>query len=94
VNNTGGIAIAKFALTVTGGTVTHFYEDINWPSILIGNTETWEAVSGKWIIGKNSYHVFQFTWTGEYSTGFSGAWTAYDRKGNIVDSGSFSWQYP
>ncbi len=95
LNNTGGIPIAKFTLGVSGGTVTYFYDDPNWPKVASGNTSaTWQAKSGKWVLGKYDYHVFDFTWTGDYSTGFSGAWTAYDRKGNVADSGSFSWHYP
>jgi len=93
MNNTGGIAIAKFVLTVDGGTVTHFYGQY-WLLTVVGNTATWQAASPKDVVGKNSYNVFQFEWTGLYISGFTGTWTAYDKKGNLVDSGSFSWHYP
>jgi hypothetical protein len=94
VNNTGGIAIAKFALAISGGTVTSFYTQSMWSTVVVGNSVTWQATSGKAVIGKGGYNVFQFDWTGPYSPGFTGSWTVYDRKGNTVDSGSFSWHNP
>jgi hypothetical protein len=94
VNNAGSTQVAKFELAITGGTVSYWYPHDGWSLTQSGNTATWQADSGKWVIGKNSYAAFYLEWTGPYSPGFTANWQAYDKKGNIIDSGTLSWNYP
>jgi len=95
VNNTGSTAVAKFQLTLTGGTLQHWYYHAGWSLTNTTTTATWQADSQKWVIGKNDLVAFDVDWiVVTYATGFTGSWQAYDRKGNTIDSGTLSWHYP
>lgn len=94
-NNTGSPAIVRFNLTITGGTVTAWEYDSGWDAVVIsGNTASFEASSAKYAISQHKYWPLSFEWTGPYSPGFTGTWYAYDKKGNLAVTSTFSWSYP
>jgi hypothetical protein len=95
VENTGSKAVAKFQLTLIGGTLKHWYYQSGWTLTNTTTTATWQVDSNKWVIRKNDLEQFTIDWIVDaYATGFTGSWNAYDRKGNIIDSGTLSWHYP
>lgn len=94
ISSSGGPAVDKFTATISDGTITHVFYLRGWVEIQDGNTATWEATSGRFRIGNKDTEGFKITWDNDDAvTSFTGTWQAFDKKGNIIDQGTFGWTY-